>query len=324
METCYKAFDLHILKTIPLRSKRFGIEPEITAKIAKRNLRIYEVPISYRGRTYSEGKKIGWKDGLQALWIILKYWVIDDCIHQQTVSEVQKTPHFYAWAPDWVRNVVGERILEVDSGISNRISCLSAFSDVIATDRNPHVRPMFKNSFEHLPNITVKKWDVTQPPPLLEEQPDTLLCANILEHIKYEDAALRNLHQALPTGGILILTVPQGTHLYSSLDQALKHYRRYDRSELKKTVERYGFHVEHQQTFNKMGALGWFVQGKVRRATALGKGNILLDNFLTPLFRLIDRYLPWKGLEWIVIARKVDVPVTLRAPTSARQKRLAA
>lgn len=81
METCYKAFNLKILKTIPIRSKRFGIEPEITAKIARRKLRICEVPISYRGRTYAEGKKITWKDGAQALWIILKYWVIDDCGH---------------------------------------------------------------------------------------------------------------------------------------------------------------------------------------------------------------------------------------------------
>ena len=78
METCYKAFRLQILKTVPLRSNRFGIEPEITAKIARRKLRLHEVPISYHARTYAEGKKIKWKDGIAAIYVILKYWLIDD------------------------------------------------------------------------------------------------------------------------------------------------------------------------------------------------------------------------------------------------------
>ena len=80
METCYKAFRLQTLKTIPLRSDRFGIEPEITAKIAKRKLRFHEVPISYHARTYAEGKKIKWKDGVVAIYVILKYWLIDDSL----------------------------------------------------------------------------------------------------------------------------------------------------------------------------------------------------------------------------------------------------
>ena len=80
METCYKAFRLQTLKTIPLRSNRFGVEPEITAKIAKRRLRFHEVPISYHARTYAEGKKIKWKDGIVAIYIILKYWLIDDSV----------------------------------------------------------------------------------------------------------------------------------------------------------------------------------------------------------------------------------------------------
>jgi glycosyltransferase involved in cell wall biosynthesis len=73
METCYKVFRREVLQGIELRSDRFGFEPEITAKIAKKDWRVYEVPISYAGRTYEEGKKITWKDGVQALWCIIKY-----------------------------------------------------------------------------------------------------------------------------------------------------------------------------------------------------------------------------------------------------------
>lgn len=73
IETCYKVFRRELIQSIPLREERFGIEPEITAKLARARARIYEVPISYHGRTYEEGKKIGWRDGFRALWCILKY-----------------------------------------------------------------------------------------------------------------------------------------------------------------------------------------------------------------------------------------------------------
>ena len=78
METCYKAFRADLLRSIPIRSNRFGIEPELTAKVARRHCVIYEVPVSYHGRNYSEGKKIGWRDGFNALYIILKYRLMDD------------------------------------------------------------------------------------------------------------------------------------------------------------------------------------------------------------------------------------------------------
>jgi len=78
METCYKAFRSNVIKSIPIRSNRFGFEPEITSKIARRRFRIHEVGISYNGRTYEEGKKIGWKDGVCAIFVILKYWIIND------------------------------------------------------------------------------------------------------------------------------------------------------------------------------------------------------------------------------------------------------
>jgi glycosyltransferase involved in cell wall biosynthesis len=77
METCYKVFRREVLDGMVLKSDRFGFEPEFTAKIAKKNLRIYEIPISYSGRTYEEGKKIGLKDAFQALFCIIRYWLVN-------------------------------------------------------------------------------------------------------------------------------------------------------------------------------------------------------------------------------------------------------
>jgi hypothetical protein len=77
METCYKVFKAEVVRGIPLRSRRFEFEPEITAKVLKRGYRIYEVPISYNGREWNEGKKIKWTDGPIAAWTLLKYRFVD-------------------------------------------------------------------------------------------------------------------------------------------------------------------------------------------------------------------------------------------------------
>ncbi len=87
METCYKAFRREVIQSIPIKENRFGFEPEITVKVAKRHLRIYEVGISYWGRTYEEGKKIGWKDGFRAIWCLLKYSIKEPVVAVQVVHE---------------------------------------------------------------------------------------------------------------------------------------------------------------------------------------------------------------------------------------------
>jgi glycosyltransferase involved in cell wall biosynthesis len=87
METCYKVFRREIIQSIPIEEERFGFEPEITVKIAKRQLRVYEVGISYWGRTYAEGKKIGWRDGFRALWCLLKYAI------KEPASAASTVPH---------------------------------------------------------------------------------------------------------------------------------------------------------------------------------------------------------------------------------------
>jgi glycosyltransferase involved in cell wall biosynthesis len=76
METCYKAVRRELLQSLPLREDRFGFEPEIACRLARARARIYEVPISYNGRTYEEGKKVGWRDGVRAVWCLLKYGLL--------------------------------------------------------------------------------------------------------------------------------------------------------------------------------------------------------------------------------------------------------
>jgi glycosyltransferase involved in cell wall biosynthesis len=92
METCYKVFRREVIQSIPIEENRFGFEPEITVKVAKRHLRIYEVGISYWGRTYEEGKKIGWKDGVRALWCLLKYSLKEPAVAARQVAPAESLP----------------------------------------------------------------------------------------------------------------------------------------------------------------------------------------------------------------------------------------
>src|SRR5205823_4953168 len=123
METCYKVFRTDLLKSIPIRSNRFGFEPEITMKSAKRKLRIYEVPISYHGRTYEEGKKIGWKDGIKALGVILHFWLIDDLYIEPYgrafLNNLTGTPQYLSWLARALRPHLGDTVLELGAGIGN-------------------------------------------------------------------------------------------------------------------------------------------------------------------------------------------------------------
>ena len=89
METCYKVFRREVIQSISIEEERFGFEPEITVKVAKRRLRIYEVGISYWGRTYEEGKKIGWKDGVRAVWCLLKYSIKEPVAATREAASVE-------------------------------------------------------------------------------------------------------------------------------------------------------------------------------------------------------------------------------------------
>ena len=306
METCYKAFRSSVLKTIPIRSNRFGVEPELTAKCAKRGLRIYEVPISYHGRTYVEGKKIGWRDGVRALYCIIKYWIIDDSIHedygQQILREMEGAPRFSKWLMDLSRPYLGRRVLEVGAGIGNQTREMACGHHVIATDYEEGYVDILRNAFAGNSLVEVHQWDVQQPWPGEAPAVDAIFCSNVLEHVREDSAALRNMRACLAPGGRLILIVPRSRALFCSLDECLEHQRRYDRADLDKALAETGYRVEHVRTLNKPGVLGWLVRGKLCRRRTLGRFSLKVYNVLMPFIRLTDRFLPWPGLSWFVVA----------------------
>jgi glycosyltransferase involved in cell wall biosynthesis len=311
METCYKAFRLQVAKTIPIRSRGFGIEPELTAKFAKRKLRIYEVPISYHGRTYQEGKKITWRDGLTALWTIFKYWLIDDMFQgdygHKDLIDMEAAPKYTEWTLRRTKPYVGNLTLEIGSGIGNNVRILMQYTDVIATEVDPVYLEVLRNAYLNTPGVEVREWDGTQPPPPDLPEPDSILCSNVLEHIEDDHAFVANADKALRPGGRMIFIVPRGEKLYSTLDSAIGHYRRYDRARLQGIFEGLGYEVEEAFTLNKIGVFGWWYRGKIAKQKAIGRFGLKMFNVMVPLFRLLDPILPWKGLSLVMVARKREI-----------------
>ncbi len=310
METCYKAFRLHVAKTIPIRSNDFGIEPELTAKFAKRKLRIFEVPISYHGRTYAEGKKITWSDGFKALWTIFKFWLIDDMFQgdygHKNLIDMEAAPKYTEWTLKRTRPYVGDLLLEIGSGIGNNVRILMQYTDVIATETDPVYLEVLRNAYLNTPGVEVREWDITQAPPFDLPQPDSILCSNVLEHIEDDRAVIAHADQVLKPGGNMIFIVPHGEKLYSSLDSAIGHYRRYDKEQLISLFNDFGYQVEECFTLNKIGVIGWWYRGKIAKQNAIGRVGLKAFNMLVPLFKLIDPILPWKGLSLVVVARKPE------------------
>src|SRR6516162_5673164 len=244
METCYKVFRTDLLKSIPIRSDRFGFEPEIAMKSAKRKFRIYEVPISYHGRTYEEGKKIGWKDGIKALAVVFKFWLIDDLYAapygRGVLNNLTGTPQYLSWLALKVRPHVGDEVLEIGAGIGNLTGRLMARRMLyVAGEQDPLHLHALRNRFLRTPNVAVQRIDPESAADLagLENCFDTVLCLNVMEHLQDPASVLDRLGAALKPGGALVMLVPNVAGLYGTLDRSLGHKRRYSAADARQLME---------------------------------------------------------------------------------------
>jgi glycosyltransferase involved in cell wall biosynthesis len=311
METGYKVFRTDLLKSIPIRSNRFGFEPEITMKAAKRKLRIYEVPISYHGRTYEEGKKIGWKDGVKALGVIVRFWIIDDLYVEPYgrafLNNLTGTPQYLSWLASVLRPYLGDTILELGAGIGNLAGRLMGRRlHYAATEKDPLYLHSLYNRFLRTPNVSVLKLDPERPEDFAEAGGpfDTVLCVNVLEYAADPGALIESANRVLKTGGSLVLLAPQGPALYGSLDRTLGHLRRFRKSELVTMLEKRGFKVQRMVNLNKISTPAWWLYGKVLRRSRISKVTLKMFDKTVWIWRRIDGLLPWSGLSLVVVATK--------------------
>jgi glycosyltransferase involved in cell wall biosynthesis len=330
METCYKVFRTDLLKSIPIRSDRFGFEPEISMKSAKRKFRIYEVPISYHGRTYEEGKKIGWKDGIKALAVVFKFWLIDDLYAapygRGVLNNLTGTPQYLSWLALKVRPHVGDEVLEIGAGIGNLTGRLMARRMLyVAGEQDPLHLHALRNRFLRTPNVTVQKIDPDVPADLagLEECFDTVLCLNVMEHLEEPAAVLDRLFATLKPGGKIVLLVPNVPGLFGTLDRSLGHQRRYTAATARRFLEAGGFQVSSFESFNKVALLPWFLYSRIFHAGNISKLVLKIFDKSVWFWRRLDVAIPLPGLSLLVVARKPAARTERAAARTARDSETA-
>jgi glycosyltransferase involved in cell wall biosynthesis len=319
METCYKMVRSSLLKSIPLESSTFDVEPELAIKLAKRGSRIFEVPINYSGRTYGEGKKINWTDGVRALWAILHYAVSDHIFTEdesggEILERLNRAPRFTRWMADVVRPYVGDRVLEIGAGTGNMSVHLMPRSCYWATDVNPFYLDFLTTLRATRPYMRVASTNAMEGESFPKGQSfDTVVCLNVIEHVQDDLRALRNIWEALDEEGRAIILVPYGPELYGSLDEVLGHFRRYTEEQLVEVGLQVGFQVERVLKFNRPGVPAWWLNGRILHRRTFGLAQIRILNLLTPLFRLIDPWLPLPPLSLIAILRKENASAAGRS-----------
>lgn len=315
METCYKVFRTDLLKSIPIRSDRFGFEPEIVMKSAKRKFRIYEVPISYHGRTYEEGKKIGWKDGIKAFAVIFKFWLIDDLYAvsygRGVLNNLTGTPQYLSWVARKLRPYMGDDVLEIGAGIGNLTGRLMSRRMLyVAAEKDPLHLHALRNRFLRTPNVAVQRIDPEVPGDVteLENSFDTVLCLGVLENLENPGAALDSLATTLRPGGSLVVLVPNVPHAYGSLDRKMGHQRRYSQASIAQLLSEHGFVVETIASFNKVALLPWWAYGKFLHAGSISKLVLKIFDKSVWFWRRLDVLMPWPGLTLMAVGRKPASP----------------
>lgn len=281
METCYKMCRTELLQSIELEEDRFGVEPEMTAKLAQADARIYEVGISYHGRTYDEGKKIGWKDGVRAFYCIVKYarrrdpFPTLDEVDSASTSQNRLAPFSVGASAqgdtdticDLVAPHLGSNVVEVGggtgaitTGLVERLRSGRSDWNYTVADADAGAAEALTQRFASNPHVAALQAD---PLAALEavQDCDSIVAINLLERLEDDQEFVRQAATKLGDG-VLALWVPAGRALYSEADKKLGHYRRYTPSSLRRVLTRGGFVPELIEYQDAGGALAWWLMTK--------------------------------------------------------------
>ena len=311
METCYKAFRADVLKSIPLRSNRFGIEPEITAKIAKRGWTVYEVPISYNGRRYSEGKKIGWKDGVSAIRTIVKYWLVDDCFYDGdsdgAAAQTFERSRFLTQA-SVAKSVpyLGLRTLEVGAGQGEASRYLPQKERLTLADPDEKNVKFLRAGYDGNAVVDVARLNLdaasvlnftdapqsnsAQEPLTLaktapdDSQYDAVVAFNRVDALRLDDAqAFGRLRSLLKSNGRVVFTLPaRGSESYSE-------------REIKRFLADAGFRLEKIERFDALATL----LGKCDGSTP-SRQTLKVYDWLFRWTRWLDKFV--SGARFLIVA----------------------
>ena len=216
------------------------------------------------------------------------------------------TARHYAWVADCIAPWLGRRVLEVGSGIGVMSKHLiPRCESLVLSDHHPGYLRILRDRFGDLPNLRYQLLDLTRRPYSVESGAiDTIVCLNVLEHLEEDEAILRALADLLPSGGRLLLQVPNHPRLFGTLDAAYGHVRRYAPSGLRRALEGAGFSPIALRRMNALSIPGWWLSGKVLRRRSLDPRMLRLYDSLVPLARAFDSVSRVVGISLLVCAER--------------------
>lgn len=220
------------------------------------------------------------------------------------LDAMSRAKRFNRWMADTLRPFVKGDTLEIGAGIGNLTTLLSPGEcRYVASDMDEKLLQRLRSRVAPRPNLTTVSVDLTRPSDfdLFHRSMDTVLCLNVLEHLDDDLGALRILFSCLRPGGRALVLVPQGRRVFGSLDRVLEHRRRYSEPELQQKMIAAGFRIERMLRFNRMTYPGWFLNSRVLRRRTLSRTQLAIFDLLVPLWRRIDRFLPWPPTSLIAV-----------------------
>jgi SAM-dependent methyltransferase len=329
--TGYKVFTRNAFSGLRLTARSFTVEMELTSHFLRKGLVIFEVPISYRARTYAEGKKIHFRDGFLAVGAVLRYRLrqaphelgpaarrapdspgaarsLDGgaTIHTLGLEDLTAARRYRRYLFSLLAPHLGRQVLEVGAGLGDFSAQLVDRERLVVSDSDPVCLRVLEERFAGQPGVEVVSGD----PASLKVAPpvDTVVAINVLERLADDAAALRGMAEVVVDGGRLLLLVPGYPRLAGHFDEALGHVRRYTPDSLRRTVEAAGLVPEVVRPVNFLGGLAWWaavrVGGQGRPTPALVR---LYDRLVIPAERALERRLqPRFGQSVLCVARVPD------------------
>jgi SAM-dependent methyltransferase len=231
-----------------------------------------------------------------------------DDVGAETLRRMAGLEAYNRWLHDRFDAYLGRRILEVGSGIGNQTRYFADRDRVIASDIDPYYVSLLRNTVGRRDNVRVASFHFpltdADRQDLRQEQIDTIVCLNVLEHIEDHRSTLRDFAAVLPSGGHLVLIVPAMPALYGTLDEALSHFRRYKLEPLRELLAETGFEAETLRYMNRLAVFGWWLSSRVLKRRVLPKDQLAVFKLIMPLLRFEEKHPPSFGLSLLALARR--------------------
>lgn len=302
-----------ILRHLRLTSRNQEVDAEIRCRLSQWGAKVVDHP--HDNRRTPRGPFARLRDAWRTLRC--RAWDTQFTTHTgfYILTAVEKADRYNRWIVDLVRPYLGRRVMEAGAGIGNLSRLFADCDRLVLADREEMYLDRLEERFSDDPRVRVMSMDLTDPKDVsqcVEEKLDTIFCSNVLEHLEPDEAVLRSFAAALQPGGHCVLVVPAGERLYTGIDAALGHFRRYEPDGLAAKMHAAGMEVVFRKRFSRLGTLGWGVSGHLLRRRTLSPRQMIWFDRLLPVAKALEYVLPLPGMSLIMVGRKPLAPAQPR------------